>query len=89
MEHSLSEADALEARSAFGVPLGPTLSEWLTQLLQKLPLPESFSAMGIDTEQLAKAAYEIADRRVSLVPTAQQLCDMLSKVELKNNRAVA
>lgn len=84
MEQSLSEAHALEARSAIDIPLGASLTEWLIALLQKLPLPESFHAMGIDSAQLANAANEIVGRRVSLVPTAEQLCDMLTAVKLKS-----
>jgi len=89
MEQSLPETHAFEARSAFGIPIGPTLSEWLTPLLQKLPLPESFSAMGIKSDQLAQAASEFACRRIGQVPTAAQLFDMLATVELKNSRISA
>ena len=85
MEQSLPDTHALEARTAFGIPIGPTLSEWIKPVLQKLPLPESFSAMGIKSDQLAQAASEFSGRRVGLVPTATQLFDMLATVELKNS----
>jgi len=84
MDQTLTADDALEIRTVFGIPQNLSLSQWLKPLLSKLPLPQSFDAMGIHQDQLANAANEIVSRRVMKVPSAPQLCEMLNTVELTN-----
>ena len=84
MEQKLPAAETVEVRTLFSIPNELSLSEWLTPLLSKLPLPQTFDAMGIPRDQLANAANEIASRRLTQVPSGADLCEMLNQVELKN-----
>jgi len=84
MEQKLPAAETVEVRTLFSIPNELSLSEWLTPLLSRLPLPQTFDAMGIPRDQLANAANEIASRRLTQVPSGADLCEMLNQVELKN-----
>ena len=77
-----------EVSDALGVPSGMKLRDWLSSIMENLPLPNSLSELGLSAAHIARAADEVTTGR-SIVPSTEYLNDMLNSVELGTRNRVA
>ncbi len=84
LERSWTHKRYKEACNALGVPDGTSLRDWLSAIMEKLPLPDSLSKLGFDAHQIAGASEEFATSK-TIAPSAEQLGHMLQRVKLRRS----
>jgi len=82
LESSWTERRIKSVRTALEVPHEQPLRQWLISLLEELPLPGSFLELGVNVKQLHSAADEMAASNASIIPSASQLFDTMTGLEL-------
>jgi len=81
LERSWTQQRSGEVRAALGVPAGTGLREWLTSIMENLPLPNSLSRLGIRPSDIRSATGELASSGATL-PSAERLNEMLAGIQL-------
>jgi len=82
IERSWTQQRCKELRVALGVPAGTGLRDWLTSIMENLPLPDSLSELGFSSRHIAEATEELSTGW-AIVPSQEQLSAMLSGIKLR------
>lgn len=83
LEHTWTQQRCTEVCTDLGVPEGTSLSDWVSSIMEKLPLPGSLAKLGFESNLIIAASEELASTK-AIVPSSKQLVDMLLSIKLKH-----
>ncbi len=83
LEHTWTHQRRREICMGLGVPDGISLQQWLSSIMEKLPLPGTLSKLGFESNSVIAASEELASTK-AIVPSAKQLVDMLYSINLQH-----
>jgi len=71
-----------EVTDGLGIPTGTGLRDWLSSILEDLPLPDSLHLLGITSNCITQAAEELVSSR-DVTHSARDLGDMMHGIRLE------